>query len=125
MSQCGGKREFLETLIIKQKSKEGLHNGRVSWSQAINLCCYKLAKERFHGKVIARNTGLTVGQVYNRCRLLGFSLRDARNGLDEDSRVIIRKYRVSSISESDLNLVKRGFVKVTGIDIKKRTKTCL
>ena len=92
-------------------SRKGLHNGRVQWSQAVNLCCYKLAKERFHGKVIAQNTGLTISQVYNRCRLLGFSLRDARNGLDEDSKIVIRKYRVSSISEADLNQVKRAVTK--------------
>lgn len=58
------------------------------------------ANKRFSGREIAHQTGLTVGQVYERCRRYGISLRDARNGVGPDSEAVIKNYGVENISRT-------------------------
>jgi hypothetical protein len=57
-------------------------HGRIDWDKPANLIPLHVAVEEypFHGKVLAKMTGLSVGQVYYRLRQHGVSLRDLRDG---------------------------------------------
>jgi hypothetical protein len=75
---------------VKKSSRVGLtKNHRIGWDIISNLLCVKHAKEGRSGRCIAGATGLTIGQVFNRCRKLGLKLKDYRDGIDEASRIVI------------------------------------
>ena len=82
----------------KKRSTVGLNKaGRIEWNDVINLICIRPAEERFHAWLIAQETGLSKGQVYERCKQLGVKLRDARNGIGERSQLVITTYSINTI----------------------------
>lgn len=86
----------------KTYSRVGLNRQhRIDWGEVLNLCCIKLARERYHGRVIAQATGLTVGQVYERLRQCNVKLRAERNGQGDHNRLIIRRYAIQTINKRD------------------------
>ncbi len=82
----------------KKYSRVGLtESGRIDWDNWLNCVVAFWAERRFHGRFIAEQTGLTVGQVYARCRRYGISLRDARDGSGADSEALIGQYGLRNI----------------------------
>ncbi len=82
----------------RKRSTVGLNErGRVDWTDPVNLICIRLSEERFHGKVIAKHTGLTTGQVYSRCNAMGFKLRDARDGHGQRATLVLNTYSIKTI----------------------------
>jgi len=83
--------------MAKRNMKVGLLKGRVNWNDDVNLVCTYLAEKGLHGRVIATAAGLSVNQVYYRCRQIGLHLRDYRDGNTEAGRMLIRKYSIKTI----------------------------
>lgn len=75
-------------------SKVGLHFGRINWVDPVNTVIAKLAAKGLYGRVIASCTGLTVGQVYNRCKCMGLSLKDYRSGKSVEALLIVKRYDI-------------------------------
>ena len=92
---------------MKRKEKRGLINGRIAWNMDENIICSYLAERGFHAHKIASLTGMTEGQVYNRCRLLGAKLRDYRNGETPAAKVILSNIRVKKMTTKEVNKLKR------------------
>ncbi len=103
----------------KKRSKVGLSGNRIDWDSVLNFCCIRLARERYHGRVIARATGLTVGQVYNRLHQCGVRLRYERDGLGEHNKIIIKRFSVRTISKANEALL-RSTIKTPEIKAKKQ-----
>ena len=93
----------------KKSSRVGLANGCINWVDPVNTVVAKLAIKGFYARVIARCTGLTVGQVYSRCKYLGISLRKYRSGESAEAIVIVKQYDIVQglASEKDLEMAKR------------------
>ena len=85
-----------------KRSSVGLtENGRINWVDPVNSVIIELADSGLYGRVIADCTGLTVGQVYTRCHMLGISLKDFRSGKSDKALAIINKYDVAHDKASD------------------------
>jgi len=79
----------------RKRSTVGLtETGYINWYDPVNTVIIELADSGLYGRVIAECTGLTVGQVYTRCRMLGISLKDFRSGKSDKALAIIGKYDV-------------------------------
>ncbi len=89
-------------MAVKRKiSKVGLNkSGRIDWDDWINCAVAFWAERRFHGRFIAAQTGLTVGQVYERCRRYGIGLRNARDGEGANSEAITKNYGAETITRA-------------------------
>jgi hypothetical protein len=86
--------------MAKKISTVGLDkNHRVDWNIAENLSLIGFVHNTgLHGKVIGQYCGgMTVGQVYNRCKKLGIKITDYRNGLTLSSKIVIKRFSVSTI----------------------------
>lgn len=82
----------------KKYSRVGLTGSRrIDWEDWRNCIICFWAEKRFHGAFIAAQTGLTLGQVYERCRRYGIRLRDARDGSGADSEALIDAYGLTNI----------------------------
>lgn len=82
----------------KKYSRVGLtESGRIDWEDWRNCIIKFWAEKRFHAAFIASQTGLTVGQVYERCRRYGIGLRDARDGSGADSEAMVAQYGLGNI----------------------------
>ena len=90
----------------KKSSKVGLKNGRVDWNVIENLDCLTLIDHGLHAKVIAKATGLTMGQVYGRARASGQRLRDYRNGKGAIGAVLFKKFTVSNMTNGAKTAVR-------------------
>lgn len=99
--------------MAKRKiSKVGLVNGRIDWDGPdswINQIVAFWAEKRFHGRFIAQQTGLTVGQVYERCRRYGIKLRDARDGNGADSEALVGHYGLRNIGTFTRRQIARKY----------------
>jgi hypothetical protein len=84
--------------ITVKPSRVGLTNGKIDWDQYLNCVVERFADKGLYGRVIARHTGLTTGQVYNRCKRLGIKLRDYRNGKSPAALVVVKKFAVKTAS---------------------------
>jgi hypothetical protein len=93
----------------KRSSRVGLVNGCINWIDPVNTIVSKLAVKGLYGRVIAKCTGLTVGQVYSRCKYLGISLTKYRSGESAEARVIVKQYDLvhGLVTEKDLEYAKR------------------
>ncbi len=88
-------------MVRRKISKVGLNkSGRIDWDSWINCVVAFWAERRFHGKFIAKQTGLTVGQVYERCRRYNIGLRDARDGGGANSEAIAKNYGAETITRA-------------------------
>ena len=90
------------------KTTKGLTNGRVCWNDdnTINLSCSFLADRGLHAHTIAKATGLSVGQVYYRCKQLGIRLRDYRNGKGA-AVYLIKNYSVKNLNTSGKYTIRK------------------
>ncbi len=88
--------------MAKRKiSKIGLNaSGRINWQDWRNCIIAFWAGHRFHARFIAEQTGLTVGQVYERCHRYGIRLRDARDGVGPESEQLTALYGAGKISRT-------------------------
>lgn len=93
----------------KTISRVGLSSGRINWEESLNMTCVYYCEAGFHGKVIASATGLTVGQVYNRCHKLGIKLRDYRDGETSAAKVFLEEYSVKNISSNDMKKARKHY----------------
>jgi hypothetical protein len=87
--------------MAKKQSAVGLgKNRRIDWNMIENLSLIGFVHNTgLHGKVIAQNCGgMSVGQVYNRCKRLGIRITDYRNGLTDSSKIIIKRFSVNTIA---------------------------
>lgn len=91
----------MTTRTMTARGRVGLTNGRVGWKDedAVNLSCSYLADRGLHARTIGEITGLTKGQVYYRCKQLGISLRDYRNGLGAAS-VLVNTFTISNLTQT-------------------------
>lgn len=89
------------TRTMVARGRIGLTNGRVGWEDEdmANLSCSYLADRGLHAHAIGEITGLTANQVYYRCRQLGISLRDYRNGYGA-AAVLVTNFTVKNITPS-------------------------
>ncbi|MDD4984125.1 MAG: hypothetical protein PHH82_04805 [Candidatus ainarchaeum sp.] len=86
--------------MAKKSSTVGLNkNRRVDWNMIENLSLVGFVNNSgLHGKVIAQHCGgMSVGQVYNRCKKLGIKITDYRNGLTDSAKVVIKRFSVSTM----------------------------
>ena len=76
------------------------HSRRIDWNKAQNLIPLHVAVEEFpfHAKVLAKMTGLTVGQVYYRLKQHGVSLRDLRDGNYGHGADVVKTFMVTNAS---------------------------
>jgi hypothetical protein len=65
-----------------------------------------MAKQGVYARVIAERTGLTIGQIYERCRQFGISTTDRRKGNTEEVRAILDKYSTNKITARTFNALK-------------------
>jgi len=80
----------------KKRSTVGLTDtGYINWFDPVNTVIIELADSGLYGRVIAECTGLTTGQVYTRCHMLGISLKDFRSGESDKAKKIIAKFDVA------------------------------
>ncbi len=88
--------------MAKRKiSKVGLDaSGRIDWGDWRNTIIAFWAGNRFHGRFIAEQTGLTLGQVYERCHRYGIKLRDARDGVGPESEQLTALYGIGKITRA-------------------------
>lgn len=94
----------------KKYSRVGLtESRRIDWGDWRNCIIAFWAERRFHGRFIAKQTGLTVGQVYERCRRYGIRLRDARDGSGADSEAMAAQYGVGNINRANQRLILANF----------------
>ena len=93
----------------RKSSRVGLTNGFINWVDPVNTVVAKLAIKGLYARVIAKCTGLTVGQVYSRCKYLGISLTKYRSGESAEARMIVRQYDIVQglASEKDLEMAQR------------------
>jgi hypothetical protein len=87
--------------MAKKSSTVGLDkNHRVDWNMTENLSFIGFVNNSgLHGKVIGQHCGgMTVGQVYNRCKKLGVKITDYRNGLTDSSKIIIKRFSVTTMN---------------------------
>jgi hypothetical protein len=90
------------------KSLKGLNSARkVDWEALSNLSFSQLAENGLHAKTIAEACGLTVGQVHYRCKQIGMSLRDYRDGLTPTAELIISRYSIESMNQMTANSLRR------------------
>lgn len=93
--------------MAKQRSKVGLtETGQINWLNPVNTVIIELADSGLYGRVIAECTGLTIGQVYSRCHMLGISLKDFRSGKSEKAMEIIRQYDVVNDTTANATIEK-------------------
>lgn len=90
----------------KKSSRVGLKNGRVDWTGIENLDCLTLIDHGLHAGVIAKATGLTIGQVYGRARASGQRLRDYRNGKGAVGAILFKKFTVSNMTSGTKSAVR-------------------
>ena len=81
----------------KRRKVVGLCRGRVTWDIPENLTCIILAQHGLHGHAIAQHTGLTVAQVYYRCRKASTYLTDYRNGYTLVAKRLCSQYTVNHV----------------------------
>lgn len=73
---------------------------RITWDAIENIDCVHLIGHGLHGHVIAKMTGLSVGQVYYRAKQMGFRLRDYRDGRGPIASTLVRNYTVHTMSRA-------------------------
>ena len=97
--------------MAKRKiSRVGLDaSGKIDWDDWRNCIIAFWAERRFHGKFIAAQTGLTLGQVYERCHRYGIRLRDARDGAGADSESLTAQYSVGNINRANKRIILANF----------------
>ena len=79
----------------KKKTKTGLlASGRVAWFDPATLGCIEMAKQGLFASTISYATGLSVQQIYYRCKQYGISTTDWRRGKTEKSQSLVKKYSV-------------------------------
>ncbi len=88
---------------------------KVDWDILNNLSFSQLAENGLHADVIAKASGLTVGQVHYRCKQLGMKLRDYRDGKTPTAELIISRYTVESMSEMMAQKLRRQVLPVIRI----------
>jgi len=74
---------------------------RIPWGQIENIDCVHLVSHGLHGHVIAKMTGLSVGQVYYRAKQMGYRLRDYRDGRGPIASVLVRRYSVKKMHHEE------------------------
>jgi len=104
--------------MAKKRSKVGLRKGRIDWDNFINVDCIHLASYGFHGETIAKATGLTRLQVYTRIHRAGFKLRDYRNGIGPNAKILVTRFSVKSVSSTNKEMVRQDL----DADIRKLKK---
>lgn len=94
----------------KRHSTVGLGtNGRIDWEgNWVNKAIAVLAARRYHGKFIAEITGLSVSQVYSRCRAYGIVLRQSRDGDCEEGRADLLKFHHTNIKPATQRMILKS-----------------
>lgn len=102
---------MMTNAIKVRNSTVGLVKGRIDWSLIENLSCLALAHTSpMYGRIIGKNAGgMSQGQVYNRLKQTGYSLRDIRNGKSPMAKAFIKKYSVGTMSTTTLRELSRQF----------------
>ena len=105
---------------LQLRSTVGLSGGKIDWYNYLNCAVERMADRGLYARVIAANTGLTVPQVYNRCKKLGVGLREYRRGRNAIAQGFIRQYSVRSATRPTQKKTVGEVTKMMGIETKDK-----
>lgn len=68
---------------------------RITWNDPYNRTCIALARAGFSIETIARETGLTKGQVIYRCGKKNLHVSDYRNGIGAKALAVLNSFALT------------------------------
>ncbi len=81
---------------------------RISFREQSSHYCALLGAFGFHGAAIAKETGLSISQVYTRLHRAGIKLRDYRDMKSDFATIIVKRSRLEVEKTLRVRLAKLG-----------------